>query len=163
MLKLVSLLFVAFLTADCGAQPLTDVHPTSEALAREVLTALQARDQNRLEALAVNESEFQARVWKGLPAARPERNVPWDYVWQELQQKSRDMLRRTLSEHGGQRYQLEAVRFTGSSTNHGDYRVHRGSVLVVRGVSGEAMELRLLGSMIDARDGWKVFSYVVDR
>jgi hypothetical protein len=73
------------------------------------------------------------------------------------------MLRRTLSEHGGRRYQLEAVRFTGSSTNYGDYRVHRGSVLVVRGVSGEAMELRLLGSMIDARDGWKVFSYVVDR
>lgn len=163
MIKLVSLLFVASLTVACGPQPFTDVHPTADALAREVLTALQARDQNKLEALAVNESEFQRRVWPSLPAARPERNVPWDYVWNDLQQKSRGVLRRTLSEHGGQRYQLEAVRFTGSSTNHGDYRVHRGSVLVVRGDSGDALELRLLGSMLEARDGWKVFSYVVDR
>ncbi len=162
-MQLTLLLLMTALVAACGPGPLTSNRPTSEALARDVLSAFQARDRNRLESMALTTDEFKSRVWPSLPAARPERNVPWEYVWTELQQKSRGTLERTLSEHGGQRYELEAVRFSGNSTDHGAYRVHRGSVLVVRDASGQTLDLRLFGSMIEGREGWKVFSYVVDR
>jgi hypothetical protein len=147
----------------CTSAPLSHTEPSSEALARSVLDALEHRDAHRLQALALSESEFEQRVWPGLPAARPERNMPWTYVWMELRQKSDTFLRRTLSQHGGRRYTLESVRFAGSSTEHGDYRVHREAILSVRDTMGRSYDLKILGSMLETDGGWKVFSYVVDR
>jgi hypothetical protein len=102
-------------------------------------------------------------VWPGLPAARPERNLPWSYVWMDLQQKSDAMLTRTLKEHGGRLYSLESVRFDGESTDHGSYRVRRETVLTVRAGPGALLDLRVIGSMIEGDGGWKVFSYVADQ
>jgi hypothetical protein len=156
------LLVGAVAAGGCSPPRLAHAEPSSEALARAVLQALQSRDHAQLSALAVSEEEFEHRVWVGLPAARPERNMPWSYVWMDLRQKSDATLARTLAEHGGRRYQLESVRFAGETTDHGSYRIHRETVLVVRGGEGTVSELRLLGAMIEADGRWKVFSYVVD-
>jgi hypothetical protein len=158
---LASLLLVS--AAACsGPYPLTDTQPSAEAVAREVVAAISQRDETRLRALALNEWEFEHRVWAGLPAARPERNVPWSYVWADLRQKSDMMLARTLKHHGGQPYVLERVTFEGVTTNHGTFVVHREAVLWVRDAAGEQHGLRVMGSMIEAGGQWKVFSYVVD-
>jgi hypothetical protein len=157
------IVLLAAFVAGCASPSLLDnTQPTAEALAREVLLALQRRDEPRLQALALTEGEFEERVWPGLPAARPERNLPWSYVWMDLRQKSQTMLARTLREHGGRVYALEQVKFEGSRTDHGNYQVHRDTVLVVRNSDGERVELRVMGSMIESREGWKVFSYMVD-
>ena len=148
--------------AACGPHPLDTAFKTSESLAQEILGAVARRDEARLRELAVSEREFEERVWPGLPAARPERNLPWSYVWMDLQQKSDGSLKRTLSEYGGHNYQLQQVRFEGKHTRHGNYEVFRESVLVVADESGKAHELRILGSMIAADGKWKVFSYVTD-
>ena len=126
-----------------------------------MLGAIQRRDLARLHDLALDAREFERRVWPGLPAAQPGRNLPWSYVWTELRQKSDTMLKRTLSDHGGTRYVLEHVSFQGE-TKYGTYFVHRRSVLAVRDERGDRHELRVLGSMIEADGGWKVFSYVVE-
>jgi hypothetical protein len=154
---------LALAAARCGPPPLAHTQPSAELLAEEVLTAVARRDEARLRALSVDEREFELRVWPGLPAAQPERNMPWSYVWLDLRQKSDAMLQRTLGEHGGRHYDLEAVHFLGESTNHGTYRVHRGTLLRVRDAAGTERELRLLGSMIETDAGWKVFSYLADR
>lgn len=146
----------------CSHQPLEHAQPSAGALGREVLTALSRRDTQRLADLALDEYEFRRRVWPGLPAARPERNVPVEYVWDDLQQKSRQMLTRTLARYGGVDYALDAVRFDGTTTDHGSYRVHRDAILIVREATGELRELRVLGSMLEHDGVWKVFSYVVD-
>lgn len=145
----------------CGPHPLPGTQPSAEKLAREVLSALARRDHLRLAALALTEEEFERRIWPGLPAARPERNMPWSYVWLDLRQKSEAMLQRTVAEHGGRPYTLESVRFEGPSSDHGPYRVHRDTVFVVH-ESLERKELRLVGAMVEAESRWKVFSYVVD-
>jgi hypothetical protein len=154
---------LALVGAACGPPPLSNPGPSADQLARHVLSLVAARDETGLQHLALTEEEFEERVWPELPAARPERNMPWSYVWLDLQQKSRAMLKRTLSEHGGKRYELERVRFDGARTDHGHYRVFRETVLVVRDSAGHSLELRILGSMIEADEGWKVYSYVVDR
>jgi hypothetical protein len=154
-------IFVLLAVGGCGPAPLEHAQSTPDALAREVLAAIALRDAARLRALAVDEREFERRVWPGLPAARRERNLPWSYVWMDLRQKSEATLTRTLNQHGGRHYDLQHVRFDGHSTDHGTFRIHRETVVTVRSASGEVSGLRLFGSMIEA-GGWKVFSYVVD-
>jgi hypothetical protein len=149
--------------AGCGPSPLRQTQASADALARAVLEAVALRDEVRLRALAIVEREFEQRVWPALPAARPERNLPWSYVWMDLQQKSDLRLRRMLQEHGGRRYELQHVRFDGSRTTHGTYVVHRDAVFVVRDAAGRTADLRLIGAMLEADEGWKVFSYNVDQ
>ena len=160
--RLVLVFAVSLLAAGCGRRALDHAQPSADALAREVLNALASRNETRLRELALTEQEFEARVWPSLPAARSERNLPWSYVWMDLRQKSDATLRRTLSEHGGRRYQLQSVKFAGAPAAYGDYQVCRDAVLVVRDPSLEIAELRVFGSMIFADGGWKVFSYIAD-
>jgi hypothetical protein len=127
-----------------------------------VLSAVEQRDTIALRGLALSEEEFREHVWPELPAARPERNLPFSYVWGDLRQKSDASLGQTLARHGGRRYALVSVRNTGETTRYPSYSVSRETVLTVRDETGAAMELRLFGSTIQKEGGWKVFSYVVD-
>jgi hypothetical protein len=126
-----------------------------------VLDALAQRDRAALEALALNETEFRDHVWPQLPAARPERNLPFSYVWGDLRQKSAQALGRVMSREGGKRYVLIDVRFAGDSSYH-TYRVHREATLRVRDADGTELDLRVCGSMLEQDGAWKVFSYVSD-
>jgi hypothetical protein len=126
-----------------------------------VLEAIANRDRPRLEGLALNQEEFREHVWPELPAARPERNLPFSYVWGDLRQKSELALSRTISERGGQRYTLEKVTFAGE-TPYPSFTVHRAASLIVRDDSDAESSLRICGSMIEKAGAWKVFSYVID-
>jgi hypothetical protein len=160
--------FVLVLTAFLlcvGCQPaekaLGGAYPSAEALASSVLEALARSDREKLEGLALSESEFRERVWPELPAARPERNLPADYVWRDLSQKSRSSLASVLEQHGGTPYVLRRIAFA-RVTEYSTYRVHRDATFHVTDPSGSERTIRACGSLIEAHDGWKVFSYVVD-
>ena len=155
-----SLLFVS----GCGqsAPLLTNTYPSAHAAASAVLAAVERRETSRLQGLALTEQEFRDHIWPELPAARPERNLPFSYVWGDLHQKSEAALTQTLSRHGGRRYELVSVRFAGETTSYTTYRVHRETVLRVRDDGGEERDVRLFGSSLEKDGAWKVFSYVVD-
>jgi hypothetical protein len=146
----------------CGDRPrrLENTHPSATALARAVLDAVARRDTDALRRLALNETEFRHHVWPQLPAARPERNLPFSYVWADLHQKSEQALRRTLTAYGGRRFELVDVRFS-SVTDYAAYRVHREATFVVRGDGGQSA-VRVCGSLLEKDGKWKVFSYVND-
>ena len=127
-----------------------------------MLDAVQRRDTTALRALALNEQEFREHVWPELPAARPERNLPFSYVWGDLRQKSALALDQTLARHGGRRYTLVSMGFDGDTTRYPSYVVYRETVLRVRDEAGAMAELRLFGSSLEKDGTWKVFSYVVD-
>jgi hypothetical protein len=147
----------------CNSQPpLANTRGSAEALATAVLDALARRDRTALEALALSEQEFRTYVWPDLPAARPERNLPFSYVWGDLRQKSQVGLTTTLAKHGGRRYELVGVRFGGASTRYSKCEVHRETVLTVRDAEGASQDLRLFGSSVEEDGAWKVFSYVLD-
>lgn len=135
-----------------------------DALARAVLDAVEQRDADRLRQLALSEQEFRGVVWPELPAARPERNLPFSFVWGDLRLKSEAALAETLNNYGGLQFELLRAGIGGGTTQYKTYVVHREAVLVVRGEEGsrEEVELRFFGSVFE-RDGvFKVFSYVVD-
>ena len=153
------------LVTGCGSNSsslLSNTYPSPEALAAAVMSAVERQDATTLHGLALNEQEFREHVWPELPAARPERNLPFSYVWGDLRQKSDEGLTRTLAQHGGRRYGLVAVRFDGEISRYPTYTVHRETVLQVRDEAGNQADLRLFGSVIQKDSVWKVFSYVAD-
>lgn len=147
----------------CNSAPLlSNTYPSPGALATAVIDAVERRDATALRALALNEQEFREQVWPELPAARPERNLPFSYVWGDLRQKSDQSLVRILGQHGGRKYTLVSVRMAGETTRYSTYTVHRETVLQIRDETGTQADLRLFGSAIQKDGTWKVFSYVVD-
>jgi hypothetical protein len=153
---------VALSAATCNRPPaLANSYDSPDALAAAVMESLAARDRTRLEALALSEQEFRDHVWPELPAARPERNLPFSFVWGDLRQKSLAALSQTLQEHGGRRYHVDRVTF-GATTRYASYTVHRETTVHVRDAWETAREVRVCGSMLEQQGRWKVFSYVVD-
>lgn len=156
-------LLMALVACDGESEPpLANAQPSASALAHLVLDALTRRDGATLRALALDESEFRVHVWPSLPAARPERNLPFSYVWGDLKQKSDTSLASALAQHGGHRYALVDVQFKGNPTEYAGYLVHGGTTFVVRNELGAQETVRVCGSLIEKSGAWKVFSYVVD-
>lgn len=148
--------------AACSSMPpLANAFDSSEALASAVLDALARNDRPRLDALALTEQEFRDHAWPDLPAARPERNLPFSYVWGDLHQKSNLSLARALQHYGNKRYTLTRVRFSGT-TSYARYVVHGDATFEVTDTTGTPTSLRVCGSFIEKDGVWKVFSYVVD-
>lgn len=158
----VGLAFLIIGAIACGSAPLANTQPSAAALANEVLAAIARADELMLRSLALNEDEFRRHVWPALPAARPERNLPFSYVWGDLRQKSDNRLRAMLSSHGGRVYHLQKVSFSGATTEYSNFHVHRDAVLTVRDSVGADYELKLFGAAIESAGGWKIFSFNVD-
>jgi hypothetical protein len=132
------------------------------ALATAVLRAIERRDAAALRALAISEEEFRQHVWPELPSARPERNLPFSYVWGDLRMKSDAGLKEVLAIHGGRHYELAAIRAAGETTQYPTYLVHRQARITVKDPMGALLELRVFGSVLEKDGRFKVFSYVVD-
>jgi hypothetical protein len=157
-----TLLAGAIFLAACASfrTPLTDTRDSPAAVAQAVIEAVTAGNSAALASLALSEQEFREHIWPELPSARPERNLPFSYVWGDLHQKSGASLAATLARYRGQRLTLVDVRF-GDATTYDGYTVHRDSVFVVRTPDGTTDDVRLCGSMVEQSGRWKVFSYVV--
>lgn len=148
--------------AACGSRTLAHGLDSPEAVARAVVQALAAGDARALDGLAVTEAEFRHVVWPKLPTSRPERNMPWDYVWQDLHGKSVAQATARLRGWQDRGFEVVRVEFTGERTDYGTFRVWRKSVLTLKDREGREQRGRLFGSIIEQDGRYKVFSYVVD-
>lgn len=145
------------------AVPLSGTFESAEALGRAVLAGFGAGDRAALAALALSEAEFRDQVWPEMPASRPERNVPFEYAWGQLRQRSDASLTDLFARHAGRRLTLIRTGFTGETTPYQTFVVMRDSEIVARDESGREWVLRLYGSAL-VRDGrYKLFSFVVDQ
>jgi len=150
-------------TSACSSgSTLANAESSPEQLTVAVLEALEQRDEARLRGLALSEQEFRDIVWPELPAAQPERNVPFSYAWGDLRFKSDAALAGTLREFGGQALTLTDLRFRGVSTQYQSYVVHRTTTLRVLDAQGVDHEVQLFGSILEYGGQFKLFSYVVD-
>lgn len=163
MLRMAAVLLAVGSGVGCDGRPapVAGGAPSALALGTAVALALAADDGPALQALALSEDEFRQHVWPWLPAARPERNLPFGYVWSDLQQKSQASLAGLRHRHRGSRWSVRRVTL-GPRSVFGQATVHREARLTVQRMDGTVEELRLCGSMLEQSGRWKVFSYVVD-
>jgi len=156
-------LFGLLACAGCGpAEPrFQQTFDSPRALASAVLAAIEARDRDALESLALSEAEFREEVFPEMPAWG---KIPMSYVWGELRQKSRNELSRILAFHGGHAYSVDDVIFDGGATAFETLVVHRKPRLIVHERSTrQQLQLALFGSVIELGGRYKLFSYVVNR
>jgi hypothetical protein len=149
----------------CRPQPALLEHTleSPEAVARAVLKRLNTRDIAGLQELAITEHEFRKLVWPKLPAARPGRNIPWDYVWNDLRSKSTMQLQARVHEwQPSGDGAVVKVEFTGETTDYETFRVRRKSAVTIRTPDGHETRHRLFGSIVEQAGRYKVFSYVAD-
>jgi hypothetical protein len=142
---------------------LSETFDSPEALARAVLEAFAKEDVDRLKSLPLSKDEFRLYVWPKLPASRPERGVPLEYAWGELNQKSRNAIAANFARHKGRNLELVSIRFKDGRTDYGSFVVHRRSELLVKDpASGKEERLELFGSVMEWKGKYKLFSYVTD-
>jgi len=159
-------IFVAALAAACQTSTspsLTHTFESPEEVARAVVRGFGEGNLAALQDLTLTESEFREIVWPKLPASRPERNLPMDYVWKDLAAKSDHHLRARLAEWKDRGFVFVALTFKGGVTDYGTYKVHRNTELRLRDRDGQESSGSLFGSIIEYKGRYKVFSYVVDR
>ena len=142
--------------------PVAGTYSSPDELARDFLDSLYRKDVESLKAFALSEDEFRLHVWPELPSSRPERGVPFEYAWGDLNQKSTNSLRRTYDRYGGRKLTYIRIEFE-DETTYETFKVHRDARVVVRDEE-TAKELRLdLVRLILEKDGrFKLFSYVTD-
>ncbi len=164
-----ALLLVAFATCFGATACKTKVEPTlanslesPEAVANAVVAGMAVGDLAGLRNLAVSEAEFRDLVWPRLPASRPERNLPLDYVWNDLAAKSDANLRARLAGWQDRGFVLVSLSFKGGVEDYGTFKVHRETVLTLKDREGSEQTGRLFGSILEYKGRFKVFSYVVD-
>ena len=164
------LLAAVLATAACSApaeptrtsRSLSHTFDSADALARTVLDALAHNDSARLRSLALSEAEFRDHVWPELPASRPGRNVPFDYAWGQMKQRSEGSLQQTVARYAGKRLTFVRTRFTGDTTHYQSFAVQRESEIIAADETGRELVLRLYGSALVKDGRYKLFSYVVD-
>jgi hypothetical protein len=134
-----------------------------EALARAVLAAFAEEDVETLKSLPLSKEEFRTHVWPKLPASRPERNIPFDYGWGDLHQKSVGSISSNFARYKGRKLELQSIRFLEGDTDYGSFVVHRESMMRVKDrESGVEFDLALFGSVMEWKGKYKIFSYVTD-
>ncbi len=149
-------------TSPSSKIPLSNTFESPEALAQAVLTRLASRDVAGLKALALSEQEFKDHVWPELDTSRPERNVPFDYAWGQMKQRSDGYLDGTVGRYGGQQLRFVRTKFTGETTKYESFSVMRESEIVAADETGRELVLQLFGSAMVKDGRYKLFSYVVD-
>lgn len=132
------------------------------ALGEAIVAGVRAGDFETLWSYRIDESEWYHLVWPALPASQPGRNLPWEYAWRDLNQKSRNQLLQTIAAFQDQDFRLVRVEFRDETSDYGGYKVHRDARCVVERADGEIVTLDLFGSVIERRGRFKAFSYVVD-
>ncbi len=149
-------------TSPSSKVPLSNTFETPEALAQAVLARLMSKDIDGLKALALSEQEFREHVWPELDTSRPERNVPFEYAWGQLKQRSDGYLDTTVSRYAGQKLRFVSTKYTGETTNYETFSVMRESEIVAADSTGRELVLRLFGSAMVKDARYKLFSFVVD-
>lgn len=149
-------------TSPSAKTPLSNTFDTPEALAQAVLARLATRDLTGLRSLALSEQEFKEHVWPELDTSRPERNVPFDYAWGQLKQRSDGALDGTVSRYAGKPLRFLRTSYRGETTQYASFVVMRESEIVAADEAGRELVLLLYGSAMLKDGRYKVFSYVVD-
>lgn len=150
---------------DVSGAPAVSLEPTfdsPEVLARAFLSALEREDGAELKSYALTEEQFRHYVWPRLPSSRPERNVPFDFGWGDLYQKSHNSLLRTFARYRGESLEFLALRFEDGVSDFGTYVVHRDARIRVRRADGTEAWLDLFGSVMEWNGRYKLFSNVTD-
>lgn len=130
-----------------------------EDLGRELLAAVNARDERALHALRVTKHEFAVICWPEFPESRPITHITLDDAWEMALPQSLAGASRTIGLYGGRELTLLRME-TGGPFAYRNFVRHHGVVLVARdAATGEVMRLNFVPSVIERRGRFKALLF----
>src|SRR5205085_2097535 len=127
--------------------------PTSPSdLMRQVVHALELRDERTLKTLAITRAEFKKFVWPSLSRTLPKLGINADTFYSTSMKESEIGLASTLSAFGGQKLEvLEVAELIPERypTRRKRFRAFSGPAVTIRDESGQQRTLHLVGGIIE--------------
>ena len=151
-------------TADLGERPteLDGGAASLDALARQFVAAVSARDTAALGRMHVTRPEFAHLYWLGSPVSRPPYEMPPGLLWFQLEGGSATGVRRLLAEYGGRALKLESVQCPGGTRDETNGTVSHLDCTVTLRVDGERRTQELFGNVVERGGRFKFLSYAND-
>lgn len=132
-------------------------------LVRRFVDALERGDTMALVEMAITRAEFAYLYYPAAPEASPPYDLDPGLSWFMLRQNSRKGLLRALEERGARSLGYLGHRCDGSPSRHGDNAVWGPCVVRRLQATGDTVEERLFGPILE-RDGvFKFLSYANNR
>lgn len=131
-----------------------------DSLAREVVTAMVARDSVRLRQLTLSRQEFAWIYYPTTPQGKPPYDLDPATMWLTIDAQSSKGLGRAEERLGGKKVVFEKITCEGAASIEGDNRVHGPCTIKLGGGKDVAGEGRLFGLVVERQGRWKVLSYV---
>lgn len=129
------------------------------ALAKQLLAAIQARDERAMHALRLSFREFEVICWPEFPESRPITRITAADAWEFSLTSSLAGAGRTVGQYGGR--SLELVRVDVARREpYRNFQLHRGVVIVARDAAdGSQVSLRFLPSIVERHGRFKALLY----
>ncbi len=124
-----------------------------------VVDALNNRDIEKLNRLRVQREEYLDWIWPAFPASQPPSNFPGDFAWSNLNKKCNIGMKKWIARYGGQNLKFIAIRFDRPTETYEGFQLLRGTVLMLKNAAGEKGELKILGSVVEKDNRYKLLSY----
>lgn len=150
------------LSSQNAAEIPSEWRDSKQTLVRDVLRFLQAEDLRALASITVNSEDYKTVVWPQLPISNPRNNIPFEYVFGRHNQISRGGLLIKVNDFKGKNFTV--VKFTErpERDKYADIRIIPVGDVIVTDSEGKEFEVRLLGSILESKGRFKVFSYKTD-
>jgi hypothetical protein len=132
---------------------------SKEELCINLLEALQRSDTTALANAMVSQREFKEWLWWEFPASTKLMNVPVDFAWDNLAQKSSKGLRTLLYKYAGMKLALLSYRFEEGEDRYQTFTLHVKTRLEVEDDKGKKITINEFGSFVEMNGKWKLFSY----
>lgn len=146
-----------------AALPRTDTlrhaAPSRDALVARWAAAVAGSDTATLNALVLDRAEF---AWLYYPTSRmslPPYEAPPALLWGQLLASSEEGITQLLRRHGGQRFQVDAVRCPEPPVAEGDNRLHERCEVRMRTPGDALPPARLFGTIVERDGRFKFLGY----
>lgn len=150
-------------SSSADTQPIpSEWRDSKEALLGDVLRYLQAGNLRGLAAITVDSADYKAVVWPELPISNPRNNIPFDYVFGRHNQLSRGGLFLKLKDLKGKRFEVVRFEERPERDQYKEIRIIPIGEIVLKDAEGKELEVRLVGSILEHKGRFKVFSYKTD-
>jgi hypothetical protein len=149
-----------FSKVDVGDAPMDGASESLDALGKAIVAALNAKDAEALEKVALTERDYKDRFFPITIHHKSGLGLGAELAWAELHGESIGDMRTALERYGGQ--SLEFVRFEAKEVDERPkVNLHRRPKVVVKNAKGEEQTLVMLGSIIEhtPTGGCKVLAF----
>ncbi len=169
--SLLLLVVAAVVMTSCAARyQLTNTAPSIDEIGRTVLAALYENNFKKLDAMRITEKEFRELIFPGLPIGKIKQwQDQYDFVWGDVNTKSRYGLRTVLARYGGKKFHYVKTIFKKKVTTYETsgntpftkqtYKAHEDARIIAKDETGKEVELKLFGAIIEYRGAYKIMSF----